>query len=64
MLLVRYGWYGLDNLYLIKDWQCEGKCEGQKGGYDGHKQTRIIIRNPKILVAKDIKGKPWVRSHF
>lgn len=56
MLLVRYGWYGLDNLYLIKDWECEGECEGQKGCYDGHKETRIITHN-KILVARDIKGK-------
>ncbi|KAF6289541.1 hypothetical protein mRhiFer1_018964 [Rhinolophus ferrumequinum] len=30
MLLVRYGRCCLDNLHLMKDWECEVECEVQK----------------------------------
>lgn len=43
VLLVRYGRYDFESVHLMKDWEYEWECEGQKGCYDEYNQTGTII---------------------
>ena len=43
----------LGNLYLMKDWECKGAREGQKGCYYGCNQIGTVTHNENIIAKRN-----------